>query len=137
MVERIKDIGELQNAGSTGSKNSFVVDAGPMGELDIEFNEEASKQQITIFVESENARHEMQRVLPHIEDNLNQRGFNFTGLEVEIRNQHRESETTQQQRSDDSTASGRDHSTSETSGNDEIQPTANRNYGYNTMEVVA
>ena len=137
MVEKIRVMGEQQVSGGNQSKTTFVVDGGPMGEMDIEFHQEASREQITIFVDSENTKSELQRVLPNIEENMNQRGFSFSGVEVEVKHDHRNSQSMSDGSHKNSLEDQEKTAPQEQVVSEDNQQTTKRNYGYNTMEVLA
>ncbi len=136
MVNKIREMSfETSNDGKA-QKASFIVDGGPLGELDIEFHTEATREEITIFVESDLSKNELQRVMPHIEDNMNQRGFSFSNVNVEVKDDQRSSGSmgdgdAHTSNSNDESAE-RDQATAE-----ENEANTKRNYGYNTMEVLA
>ena len=136
LVERLREM-KVQQTAAAGGKTSFVVQAGQLGELDIEFHKEAGKEQVTIFVENETARLDIQRVVPQIEENLNQKGYSFSGLEVEIRNTTKDGHFSSGKDSGQGSANR-----TRTGGIDpglieENRVNDNRKYGYNTMEVLA
>ncbi|MEA3285999.1 MAG: hypothetical protein U9Q77_01300 [Candidatus Marinimicrobia bacterium] len=137
MVEKIRAITDSKLTGNGGLKTSFVVDGGQMGQLDIEFQQESSKEQVTIFVDSENSRIDLMRLMPQIEDNLQQRGFSFAGLDVEVRSDQKESDSANNAEKDSSHSDKQEVTSSEKGMSDESKSVTNRNYGYNTMEVLA
>jgi len=137
MVEKIKDLGDQLNSTKSTQKNSFTVDAGKLGSLEIEFAQEKSRDQITIYVDSDLTRTELQRVLPNIEDNLSQRGFNFAGVDVEVKGDQTESNSLSREKNQESTAKHEDSTPQEQVVSDDNKKTTKRNYGYNTMEVLA
>ncbi len=137
MVEKFRELSEKMGSISNNQKPTFTVNGGSFGELDIEFDLEKSSEQVTIYVDDELSKTELQRVLPSIEDNLLQRGYNFTGLEVEVRNQHKDSEAMAQGKQKHS-PKGEDETAPLREGeSDDNKTNTNRNYGYNTMEVLA
>ncbi len=137
MVEKIRDINSQIIAKDSGSITRFVVDAGNMGELDIEFNQKAAKEQITVYVDNDGSKQDMQKIMPQIEENLQQRGFNFSGLEVEVRNNQKESESAAERKQGQSRSEEHEEALLEQAVSEDNQATTNRNYGYNTMEVLA
>ncbi len=137
MVEKIRDLTDKMGPTSSSQKPTFTVNGGVFGQLDIEFDLEKSSEQITIYVEDELSKTELQRVLPNIEDNLLQRGYNFTGLEVEVRNQHKDSEAMTQGKQNNSHQTEEETAPLPQGENEDKKTNTNRNYGYNTMEVLA
>jgi len=108
-----------------------------IGETQIEFDQEKSKDHITIYVDNDMTRTELQRVLPNIENNLGQRGYQFAGVEVEVKGDNQESRSSQREKNDESNIEPEDPSSQEQVVNDDNKTTTNRKYGYNTIEVLA
>ncbi len=136
MIDKIREMSFEKTADGIANKASFVVDGGPMGEMDIEFHQEATREQITIFVENDLAKSELQRVMPHIEDNMNQRGLNFSNVDVEVKDNHKNSESMGDENSQHSDSNEK-AAPPEQMVTEDNQANTNRNYGYNTMEVLA
>ncbi len=137
MVDKIREVVSKQPIGTNKLNVKFVVDGGAMGQLDVEFHQEFSKDQISIFVDNEVAKNDLIRILPQIEDNLHQQGFMLSGVYVEVRDNQERSESAGQQ-NNKQTHTHEDISSSSDQGlSDETIITTNRNYGYNTMEVLA
>ena len=137
LIDKIQKAQFQQANAKQVSKTSFVVKAGQLGNLDIDFHKESGKEQIMVYVDNENARNDLLKVVPQIEENLQSKGFTFTGLEVEIRN----SDLKQQfEHSNDRSGSGaqdRGPETDQKGAIEEQDEIENRKYGYNTMEVLA
>ncbi len=137
MVEKIRLVTESQTAGKAGTLSKFVVDGGQMGQLDIEFQSASNKEQIIVFVDNENSRNELLRLMPQIDDNLRQRGFNFSGLDVEVRSDQKESGSANDAEQNATHSKTQESSSSAAGMSNDNESTTNRNYGYNTMEVIA
>ena len=137
LIAKIREVQSLQDVSKGQLKTSFVVQAGRLGNIDIEFKQESGKEQITVYVDSETSRNDLQKVMPQIEENLNQKGFEFSELNVEIRNS---SKDPQFDLEDDSSSNSNERDQGDRrSGEVNEDPLAhdNRKYGYNTMEVLA
>ena len=137
MVDKIREMSEQKITAKSEFKTSFVVDGGPMGEMNIEFHQESSREQITIYVDSENTKSELQRVLPNIEESMNQRGFSFSDVGVEVKDDHRDSESMKDGSHKNSLEKEDQAAPQEQVVRDDNKQTTKRNYGYNTMEVLA
>jgi len=137
MVEKIREVVTMQQTDSGSLQAKFVLDAGAMGQLDVEFHQESNKDIITIMVDHETAKNDLIRILPQIEDNLQQRGFDMNQVEVEVRNNQEGGESSANQDRRHSRSNEDNTSSSDLGMSDDNLITTNRNYGYNTMEVLA
>ncbi|HQV34027.1 MAG TPA: flagellar hook-length control protein FliK, partial [Calditrichia bacterium] len=119
------------------SKTSFQLDGGDLGKLEIKFERSEGSTRTTILVESEEARQTLEKLLPDIEKNLLDKGLHYESIAVDIHDKGAQ---------DGENRSGRGGSEKSGPIQSEEQKTADaggeattapRDYGYNSMEVVA
>jgi len=134
IIAKIREAQTSPSVGGNLRKIRFMVDGGDLGTMDVEFQQESSKDQLTIYVENEHSRFDLLKIIPQIETNLSTRGFDFSKVDVEVQD-HRNNQAPSQETSNNGT--GR-----QTGEHSEAQPDQGertiqkRNYGYNTMEVL-
>ena len=120
----------------TTTQTNFKIDGGRLGTLEIRFQNEAAQSQATILVESETARTAIKNIINEISENLVQKGIVLTSLDVQIsQNQRKAMATTGKGNRGDK----RNKHDEESSAVDdsEIINSNQRDYGYNTIEVIA
>ncbi len=127
----------IQRSGAGRQINtSFRVDGGSFGGIEIHINEEGGSYQALILVESQSSRSILQKQLPVIQEMLQGNGFEPGSLSVDIGS----GETSQKQETDKQAPAGQRASASndgvETGGSSDEQ-SPDRNYGYNTFEMLA
>ena len=115
-------------------KTSFKIDQSPSGKMEIHFEDQGSVKTIKILVESDATKNEMQKFAPQIQQNLNTKGIEFVNFIVQVGQFGTKSgQATHQQRQ---THKHKNKETKEVRHGDEQSPVKQRNYGYNTIEVV-
>lgn len=134
LVQKITQV-ISQSMNTKITKTSFEIDGKSYGKLEIEFVKERSYSQGLIKVESEEIKTAVEKLLPEINEKLNQKGQGLASLDVEVNQKENQR------------ASGNNHSTNKNDKrknfyNEAIteetkQPISTRDYGYNTMEVLA
>ncbi len=137
IIEKIRAGSINQKPQMTGISQKFSVDAGQMGNLQIKFQQNSGKEQISIFVENDSIKNDMLKIVPQIEENLKQRDLNFSSLDVEVSTNPKEKEFTEQQDRKNSHSAQTEDSLLNQEGSSTENSTLNRKYGYNTLEVLA
>ncbi|RKY52028.1 MAG: hypothetical protein DRP89_08295, partial [Candidatus Neomarinimicrobiota bacterium] len=135
MIQKIARIISQSQANQT-SRTSLVIDGGKFGPLEIKFEQDSTKNQMAIIVESKIVRAELEKLLPTISEDLSKKGFPLDSLEVQVGN-FNESKTQnkkQEQHSEKSLKLNMQVKLEEEKINRII---AIRDFGYNTIEVVA
>ena len=117
------------------SEMSFIIDGKQLGSLEIKFTQDSIGNQATIIVESETIRNLIEKVLPIINENLSQKGMALNSLEVQVGDfgKSKMQDEKHKRYSEKYRASNI---------KDEIEDKINqiiaiRDYGYNTIEVLA
>lgn len=120
---------------STKSNTTFRIESSPAGKMEIQFEEKSGHKQIKILVENESTQHELQKAVPQLQQNLNARGIELASLTVQVSQFGNKAGQTAPHNKQ-----GTRHKNKETK---EVQHEADkstvtkRNYGYNTIEVIA
>jgi len=134
MIQKIARIISQSQANQT-SRTNLVIDGGKFGPLEIKFEQDSIINQMTIIVESKIIHTELEKLLPTISEDLSKKGFPLDSLEAQV-GDFNESKTQNKKQ--------RQHSEKSLEPNmrgileDKINQTiAIRNYGYNTIEVIA
>jgi len=116
-------------------KTVFKIDTVSLGKMQIEFKEVQHAKDVTLVVENETARTEVEKLIPRINEALAQRGIELTSIKIDINNSSKQEHQTQ-----NSGNTNQNHSpTNQEEVKDEQKSSTVkvRKYGYNTMEVVA
>lgn len=120
-----------------GNLNQAVlkIDNTALGKMEIHFKEVAKNKEVTLLVENETAKSEVERLLPRINEALQQRGIDLQSLKVDIYHYSRKDEQDRQR-------AGRPLSSTQNYHEevpDELKSSTVkiRQYGYNTIEVIA
>lgn len=129
--QKIQEITDSAAQASTREvQTKFLVDGGKLGSLDIEFNADDVRQSITITVDSELSKNDLQRITPQIQDNLARKGMDISGLKVEVRDSEKDDNRDRETHNSGSF-------TGDASTQEPEKQSMTRRYGYNTMEVLA
>lgn len=127
----------LQLSNSTAKVTNFSIEGGQLGKMTIQFTQRSLGDHVTIVVDNNVSKDFVDRLLPSIQDNLAQKGFGLSSMDVQI-NQRNDKEAFMQRSKSGSQMSHRDS----TMNTEEIlqslipeKPV--RDYGYNTLEVIA
>lgn len=132
----IQRLGEQINLAvtSTPRMTNIAIESDSVGKIEVQFSRDPEKNKATIVVDSEEVSNQIQKVMPSIVDNLNQKGIQFTALDVQVRdfndNRKREKESGR-------LANTQEQNETESDLNFSINKQSIRNYGYNTIEYVA
>jgi len=116
------------------SNSSLTIDGKEYGKIEIHVKRDNKEEQGVILVENEAVKEQLQKVLPDIHENLQQKGSAISAINVEVNDQKDDSESgfnNQQSRKKQDMQKG-DYSV-----NLESKTRKTRHYGYNTMEILA
>jgi len=117
------------------SEMNFILDGERLGFLEVKFAQDSQGSQAAILVESDTARNLLEKVLPIINENLSQKGLVLSSLDVQV--------------GDFSKPKTHNKKHNKNSGKSQVsdinvevkdkikQIIAIRDYGYNTIEVLA
>ena len=134
MVQKISQV-IFQSSEKQASETSFILDGEQLGSLEIKFVQDSQGSQTTIFVESETIRSSLEKVLPLINENLIQKGLMLASLDVQVGDFNKSKTQNEKHKND----SGKSPATNISFNVDDKinQIIAIRDYGYNTIEVLA
>ncbi|HCL00247.1 MAG TPA: hypothetical protein DHW42_09120 [Candidatus Marinimicrobia bacterium] len=134
MVQKISQV-IFQSHEKQASEMNFILDGEQLGSLEIKYVHDSQGSQATIFVESETIRSLLDKVLPIINENLIQKGLMLASLDVQV-GDFNKSKTQNENHQNDS---GKSPATNISFNIDDKinQIIAIRDYGYNTIEVLA
>jgi len=137
MVSRIREIIEkFENpAKHSTTKTSFKISGSPAGQMEINLAEKENSKKIKIVVETESIRNELQKALPQIQQNLSAKGIEFNAFTIEVANFGSKmglAQDTQRNMQHDKSKQRK-----EAQDEQEQSPIKQKNYGYNTIEIVA
>jgi hypothetical protein len=134
MVQKVSQV-IFQSSEKQVSETNFILDGEQLGSLEIKFVQDSQGSQTTIFVESETIRSSLEKVLPLINENLIQKGLMLASLDVQV-GDFNKSKTQNEKHKNDSGKSPTGNISFKV--DDKInQIIAIRDYGYNTIEVLA
>ncbi len=119
----------------TSVKSSFKISAGKAGEVEIQLDEKTKEKTLKIIVESDKVRNELQKSLPQIQQNLLLKGIEFSSIAIDTAPLG--SKMNQAQDQQRSTHKPKTKQSKEVPNEQEQSPVAQKNYGYNTIEVIA
>ena len=143
LINRITQLVYIHKNGKSRQTN-FRLDGKEYGSLEIQFAKQSSSEKATILVENESVRAEIKKYIPSIQENLQQKGFNLSSLEVEINNRSQQqnfeskyqwNQNHRGNKSHYSNNNGKHTGTQEPETNSSLN--SPRKYGYNTIEVFA
>ena len=109
------------------------LDGGELGEINVKLFQEKPDSKALIVVESETAKSILKNVVSTIKENLSQKGLSFESFEVEVdqgKNKENSFRNSRSEKMDIATDVQIEDSES-------IQSKNKRNFGYNSIEVVA
>ena len=127
----------IDSSSGITTQTNFRVDGGNLGTMQIQFQNEAGQNQATIVVESENARLIVQKLLSDITESLAQKGIVLTSLDVRIGQEQRKNGNSAGRPNRGNRRKIKNDDESLTSDDSSINKTDLRDYGYNTIEVLA
>ncbi len=115
----------------------FRVESSPVGRMEMHYSGDQHQKSLTITVESEQAKAELAKLTPQIQDSLQQKGAEINQIKIDVGQfaGKDEQEQTRQARHQEN-QSNQTHFREE-SHEDNQPPVEKRNYGYNTIEIIA
>jgi len=113
----------------------FKLSSSPVGELEIHLKNHKSGRQISLFVESDSMKAEVQKMLPQIQQNLLAKGLSFSAVSVDVGSFGQAAE--QSAHSAGRRQTMKNSKGKETRYETDSSPVRVRRYGYNTIEIVA
>lgn len=113
----------------------FKLSSSPVGELEIHLKQQKSGRQISLLVESDSMKAEVQKMLPQIQQSLAAKGLSFSALSVDVGSFGHAAEQSAH-------GNMRRHNMKSSKGKEgryepDSSPVRVRQYGYNTIEIVA
>lgn len=127
----------INSSSGITTQTNFRVDGGNLGTMQIQFQNEAGQNQATIVVETENARLIVQKLLSDINESLAQKGIVLTSLDVRIGQEQRKNSNSAGRPNRGNRRNSKNDDESLTTDDSPINKTDLRDYGYNTIEVLA
>ena len=120
----------------TVTQTSARLDSGQLGAMELQLQQESNDQHLTIRVETDLVKQDLEKILPFIQDNLLSKGIQLNSLSVEVQSNNQQSKSHSEFSSSAKEAG--------THGKDDENPNTNpqsdsqvRDYGYNTLELIA
>ncbi len=116
-------------------QTNFHIERGPLGKMDISFYRGNGGNKITILVESELVKSELQKFIPVIQQGLQEKGIEPQTIQVDVHNSGDKQDNSTENKSEKGNFQNR---TGKEDYEENIAHTENkRDYGYNTIEVIA
>ncbi len=140
MREAIQKIERMVIEASQNKLNntSFSLDSKEFGKMEIHIRQNSKEDQGVILVENHTIKEQIQKFIPDIQENLNQKGVMISAVNVEVNSQNES--TDPQSRFSRKRNNRKVDSTNNNYGSAseiDTKTTKTRSYGYNTMEVLA
>jgi len=137
MVNQVREIimQRHERARQSIVQTQFKIDKGPLGRMEINFLREDGAEKVIITVESEIAKSELQKYLPAIQQGMQDKGLDLLKVLVDVNDSENKMENESQEKS-------RNKQHHEKTGKENYEekiahPEEQKDYGYNTMEVIA
>jgi len=137
MVNQVREIimQRHERARQSIVQTQFKIDKGPLGRMEINFLREDGAEKVIITVESEIAKSELQKYLPAIQQGMQDKGLDLLKVLVDVNDSENKMENETQEKS-----KNKQHH--EKTGKENYEekiahPEEQKDYGYNTMEVIA
>jgi len=136
LVTRLQEMITKFNAikKSVKTNTSFRIESSPAGKMEIQFEEKNGHKQIKVLVETEATRHELQKAVPQLQQNLNSKGIELIGFTVQV---SQFGNKTGQAAPHNKPMRHKNKETREVQHEADKSTVVKRNYGYNTIEVIA
>lgn len=116
--------------------SKFNIDLGQNEKLEIQFTKQGENHSAKIIVGSETSLHSIEKLIPEIKIQLENRGINFIALDVEMK--HGANENKRNQNSQQVNKNHKYNTINNESNNQIISQISNiRDFGYNTIELLA
>ena len=133
LVPRITNVVVQYSETNGMQKIETKLDGGELGEINVKLFQEKADSKALIVVESETAKSILKNIVSTIKENLSQKGLSFESFEVEVdqgKNKENSFRNSRSEKMDIATDVHFDDSES-------VQTSNKRNFGYNSIEVVA
>lgn len=123
-----------------GARTALRITSSPVGSMEVQFEQHAQKgPSLTVLVESEAARAEFQRLTAQIQTGLQDKGIHINSIEVEV------ASFGQEQSTSGNSSWTQDHNRNQNQSpflqEEEYETPSSavnpKNYGYNTIELIA
>jgi len=98
-------------------------------------NEQSGGKKLKVLVETESARQELQKVLPHVQQNLMTKGIEFASFSVDVANVNTKNGSANPNSKNADRSKNKQNE--EVHDDHEESTVVQRKYGYNTIELVA
>ena len=133
LVPRITNVVVQYSETNGMQKFETRLDGGELGEINVKLFQEKADSKALIVVESETAKSILKNIVSNIKENLSQKGLSFDSFEVEVdqgKNKENSFRNNRSEKIDIATDVQIEDSES-------LQSNNKRNFGYNSIEVVA
>jgi len=137
LQEVINKIEKLLTHAGSGKLNGFTFDSKELGKMEITTVKQQNKEeQGVILVESEAVKQQIQKHIPDIQDNLQQKGVMISAINVEVNTKNENSPEKNKFRNIKNTRKINEINSQQIRDVD-TRTIKTKNYGYNTMEILA
>ena len=133
LVPRITNVIVQYSETNGMQKLETKLDGGELGEINVKLFQEKADSKALIVVESETAKSILKNIVSTIKDNLSQKGLSFESFEVEVDQGKNKENSFKNNRSEKIDIATDVH----IEDSESVQTSNKRNFGYNSIEVVA
>ena len=133
LVPRITNVVVQYSETNGMQKLETKLDGGELGEINVKLFQEKADSKALIVVESETAKSILKNIVSTIKENLSQKGLSFESFEVEVDQGKNKDSNPRNNRSEKMDIVTDLH----IEDSESVQTSNKRNFGYNSIEVVA
>ena len=133
LVPRITNVVVQYSETNGMQKLETKLDGGELGEINVKLFQEKADSKALIVVESETAKSILKNIVSTIKENLSQKGLSFESFEVEVDQGKNKDSNPRNNRSEKIDIVTDLH----IEDSESVQTSNKRNFGYNSIEVVA
>ena len=133
LVPRITNVVVQYSETNGMQKLETKLDGGELGEINVKLFQEKADSKALIVVESETAKSILKNIVSTIKENLSQKGLSFESFEVEVDQGKNKENSFRNNRSEKIDIATDVH----IEDSESVQTSNKRNFGYNSIEVVA
>ena len=133
LVPRITNVVVQYSETNGMQKLETKLDGGELGEINVKLFQEKADSKALIVVESETAKSILKNIVSTIKENLSQKGLSFESFEVEVDQGKNKESNLRNNRSENMNIVTDVH----IEDSESVQSSNKRNFGYNSIEVVA
>ena len=133
LVPRITNVVVQYSETNGMQKLETKLDGGELGEINVKLFQEKADSKALIVVESETAKSILKNIVSTIKENLSQKGLSFESFEVEVDQGKNKDSNHRNNRSEKIDIVTDVH----IEDSESVQTSNKRNFGYNSIEVVA